>query len=183
MSESTISTIDWVEGLDVSVDAPLDEVWSLFNDMGRWYTDYTIEQISGPDYFEAGPAFLENQQLVATSSKRFVRTPNSERDPDEAHPIPVKIIKVVPGREIVSLLTGSAYDWTRFTAFYIWTLEEQGTGTSISIRQYGEAEFEKPLTPDELRDYKADLRTKFNESWSNALANLAGMLAGEGAVA
>jgi hypothetical protein len=166
-----ISTIHWTEHIELTLNHPLKEVWTVFNDMRRWYPEYSIETVSGPSY-ETGPAFLEDQVLTVTSSKDFVRTANSEHEPGQPQPLTAKIIKVVPEKEIVCLLSGRAFDWENYTAFYIWKFSEKSGQTTIDVDQVGEAAFVSPLTKKEFAEYQNMLSDAFQLSWSNAFSNL-----------
>jgi hypothetical protein len=171
VSESAlIPTIHWVLHTELTLDYPAREVWPVFRDMRRWYTEYAFEVVSGPSY-RAESGLMEDQVLKMMSSTGLPRTPNTG-DVEGPHYYIVKIIKVVPQKEIVSLLSGSAYDWRQYTSFYVWKLHEMARQTIVLIDTYGEAEFVKPLLAGDFSDYQDRLVENWHRSWSEAFVGL-----------
>jgi hypothetical protein len=164
------STMHYVLHTEFALAYPLSEVWRVFKDMRRWYTEYTFEVVSGPSY-QAESGLLEDQVLKVTSSMDFPRASNSD---DAAGPqyFIHKTIKVSPPKEIVAVLSGCAYDWKRYTVFYVWRMTEQEKETTIFVDSYGEAELVNPLPKDELSVYRAKFAKHWHCSWSQAFVNL-----------
>jgi hypothetical protein len=57
-------------GIERKIGAPVREVWPIFLDMNRWYTDYHWDWISGPSY--EGIGLQEGQVLKATPSETII---------------------------------------------------------------------------------------------------------------
>ena len=84
----------------------------------------------------------------------------------------VETIKVLPRREIVAVVSGSAYDWKRYTVFYVWTMHERNEKTVVDIDSYGEADLVTPLQTAEFARYYDAFDKEWHRSWSKALASL-----------
>jgi hypothetical protein len=165
-----ISTIHSVLHTELTLDRPLSEVWPVFKDMRSWYTEYAWEVISGPPY-ETGVGLLEDQVLRVKSSHPFPRVANAGDSTGPEYFV-TKILKIVPQREIVSVLSGRAYDWRQYTSFYVWKMTEAAAKTTILIDVFGEAELETPLSKQALSKYQDELTSNWYRSWSTAFGNL-----------
>jgi hypothetical protein len=174
MEADQIATMHWVLHTELTLDVPASEVWPVVKDMRRWYSEYAIEVVSGPSY-QDGSGLMEDQVLKMTSSKSLPRISNSD-DAGEPQPYIVKIIKVVRQKEIVSLLSGSAYDFKHYTSFYVWKLMELAKKTTVLVDTYGEADLVKPLSMGALSDYRDKLIKNWHRSWSEAFVNLKNVL-------
>jgi hypothetical protein len=167
-----ISKMHWVLHSEVTLDRPLSEVWPVFKDTKRWYTEYTWVDVSGPSY-ESGSGLVEDQVLkvIPKDPKSFPRASNSD---DSAGPqyFIQKTIKVVPRKEIVVLLSEPSFDYKRRTQFYVWKMTGNAKKTSIYIDAYGEAELAKPLPKGEFLEYYDKRTRNFHRSWSEAFATL-----------
>jgi hypothetical protein len=165
-----ISTINWVKHTELTLDRVVQEVWPVFRDMRRWYTEYSFEVLSGPAYL-AGSGLLEGQVLKVKSSMGLPKAPDAD---DVAGPqyLIVKTIKVDPQKEIVAVLSGCAYDWRQFTSFYVWSMTENAGKTTIFVDAYGQAEMFKPLSKGECTGYEDELTKNWHRSWSEAFMNL-----------
>jgi hypothetical protein len=164
-----IHTAQWVVNIESTIARSASDVWPVFKDMKRWYTEYSFEVVSGPPY-RAGLGLLEGQVLKVKSS----RGPLGE--PDEDAPGPhyyiVKVIKVSAHNEMVVVLSGSAYDFKQYTQFYVWKITEKAGKSTILIDAYGEAEFFTPLPKGELPEFHNSLDKNFHRSWSEAFVGL-----------
>ena len=167
--EGLQSALHAVAHTDRTVGHPRSRVWSLFRDMRSWYSEYSFEVLSGPPY-DAAVGFVEGQTLKVTGSRGLPRA--HEGDAPGPQYYIQKNIKVAPQKEIVVVLSGSAYDWRRYTAFYVWRFAEQARDTLISIDSYVEAELFKPLPAIEFLSYRQELERNWHRSWSEALATL-----------
>jgi hypothetical protein len=167
-----ISKMYWVLHTEVALDRPLSEVWPVFKDIKRWYTEYTVEDVSGPSY-QSGSGLAEDQVLkvIPKDLKSFPRASNSA---DAAGPqyFIQKTIKVVPQKEIVILLSEPSFDYKRRTQFYVWKMSGNAKKTTIFIDAYGEAELAKPLPKGDFLDYYDKRTRNFQRSWSEAFATL-----------
>jgi hypothetical protein len=164
------SRFDYVMHTQLTLDRPLEEVWPVFKDIRRWYTEYTWEVISGPEY-QSGVGLVEDQVIKVKSSKGLTREPNSDVVEGPEYFIQ-KTIKVVPQKEIVVALSGSAYDWKQYTVFYVWTMTEKGRKTTVYIDSYGEAELATALPKREFSEYYGRFTKDWHHSWSEAFMNL-----------
>jgi len=174
-----ISTLHGVTHTETTLDRPLSEVWAIFKDIRRWYTEYTYEVVAGPSY-QTGVGLLEGQVLKVTASKGLPRA-YSEDTAGPEHYIQ-KNIKVTPQKEIVAVLSGSTYDWRRYTSFYIWRLTEHAAKTTISVDGYVEAELFKPLPTGEFSRYHQNLVENWHLSWAEAFASLKEVLGADAGV-
>jgi hypothetical protein len=166
-----ISMMHWVRHTELTVAHPLHEVWPVFKDIRRWYRKYTYDVVSGEPY-EAGPGLQEDQVLSLTSSTPPPGVPASAGK----QTLITKIIKVVPSKEIVSVLWGSYHDWRQYSVFYVWTLAERPGGTTILVDCYGQAELVEPLHRSEFSDYQAEHDKSWHRSWSDAFATLRSLM-------
>ena len=171
-----ISILQYALHTERVCEIPLSQVWPVFKDMRRWYTEYAFESVSGPPYQE-GPGLVEDQVLKVTSSKGFPRA--SKSDAEGPQPFTMKTIKVIPRSEIVAVLSGNTSDWKRYTQFYVWMLLETGSKTTIVVDTYGEAELTKSLSKREFTVYYDKLAGNWQRSWSEALASLRRLLEAE----
>jgi len=153
---------------------PLQEVWPVFKDIASWYTEYTWEVESGPGYASDG-GLAEGQRIKVTSSHSFPRL-QSEKVEDSPEYFVTDVLKVVPESEIVSSLSGRAFDWERFTSFYVWRLAPSGEGTKVTIESYTEVELSRALPVDEYAAYREELNANWFRSWSTAFAGLSEVL-------
>lgn len=157
-----ISTAHWVLHTEWTLDRPLSEVWPVFKDMFRWYTEYTVDHVSGPSY-QAGSGLAEDQVLKLTRASNFDDAAGSQH-----FVIYQKTINVVPQKEIVIVLSGPVSGWKQ----YVWKMKAKAKTTTIFIDAYGEAELVKPLSKGELTEYHEKLTRDWHRSWSKALLNL-----------
>jgi hypothetical protein len=172
-------TFHWVLSTNVTVAHPLAVVWSVFRDPRKWYTEYTWEVVSGPPY-EASGGLLEGQTLKCRSTHPLPRIPTaSEATVSEDYF--VKFLKVIPSSEIVSVLSGSVYDFQRYTAFYVWKLVDNESATTVTVDTYGEAHLAAPLTTDQLDEYTDEFNVNWHRSWSTAFLNFGRTLDAESA--
>jgi hypothetical protein len=167
--DTSIPTLYYGMHTELTLDYPVCDVWPVFRDMGSWYTEYAFETLEGPSY-DAEGGLLEDQVLKVTSSHSFPRIAGADDTAPEY--FIVKTIKVVPEKEIVSVMSGNAYDWKRYTVFYAWTLAESASQTTILVDSYGEAELERPLPKDEYLKYDDELSKNWHRSWTKAFGNL-----------
>jgi hypothetical protein len=174
-----ISTLHEATHTETTLDRQMSEVWDIFRDIRRWYTEYSFEVVSGPPY-ETGVGLLEDQVLKVTGSKGLPRAYSEEMAGSQYYI--QKNIKVTPQKEIVAVLSGSAYDWRRYTAFYVWRLTEHAAKTTISIDGYVEAELFKPLPTGEFARYRQALVENWHRSWAEAFASLKEVLGADAAV-
>jgi hypothetical protein len=172
-----ISTMHCALHTEVTLAFPVSEVWAVFKDMRRWYAEYTFEVISGPPY-EVGAGLQEGHVIKVISSKGLPRALNSGDALGPQHYIS-KTIKVVPQKEIVNVLSGRAFDWKRYTFFYIYKMVAHAKKTTISVDQYAEAELVQSLTQAEFADYYDQLTRNWHRSWSEAFVNLEKVLAAD----
>ena len=173
-SENLQSVLHAVAHTDRVVGHPRSRVWALFRDIRTWYREYRFEVVSGPPY-EAAVGLMEGQTLKVTGSKGLPRAYTGDALGPEYYL--QKNIKVTPENEIVVVLSGSAYDWTRYTAFYVWRLAEHTRDTLISIDSYVEAHLFRPLPTSEWSRYLEELEKNWHRSWSEALSALEAVLA------
>jgi hypothetical protein len=124
---------------------------------------------------------MEDQVMRVKSSHGFPRAPDSDAA-GELEYFVQRTIRVVPQREIVVVLSGSAYDWRRYTAFYVWRLKEDAGRTYISIDGYAEAELSTALPDAEFAKYHAELDRNWQRSWTEALGSLEMVLGGNSRV-
>jgi hypothetical protein len=164
-----ISTMHWVLHTEFNLDYPVCDVWPVFKDMRSWYAEYAFEDVSGPAY-RAGSGLLEDQVLGLTSSKGLPRVSKSDAAGPEL--VILKTLKVNPCKEIVAVLSGRAYDWKHYTAFYVWRMTEQSKNTTIFVDTYGEAELIKPLPQDAFSEYHDAITQSWHRSWADAFAEL-----------
>jgi hypothetical protein len=165
-----VPTIEVVLHTGVALDRPRDQVWPVFRDVRSWYGEYVWEIIDGPLY-EEGVGLMEGQVIKVTSSHPFPRATAAVEDEAPDYFV-TKKIKVTPPSEIVSVLWGSAFDWKKFTSFYIWRLLDEGRTTRVSIESLGRGELATPLPRAEYDVYEAAVIENWHRSWSTALAAL-----------
>lgn len=165
-----ISTMQWARHTQMTLERPLADVWPIFRDIRRWYSKYSFDVISGESY-ETGPGLAQDQVLRLTSATPPPRTSVSAHSLQPQHLV-TKMLKVVPQQEIVSVLSGSYYDWKQFTVFYVWSMREVGTTTTILIDTYGEAEFLQGLSKGAFASYCAEEDRHWHRSWADAFVNL-----------
>ena len=168
-----LSTYHWVLHAEVTVGHSVSAVWPLFKDFFHWYTEYTCETVAGAPY-QTGSGLLEGQVLRLTSSVDLPRA-HVQEFAGPKHYIQ-KTLKVVPEREIVVVLSGSAYDFRQYTAFYVWRLRSQANQTTVLVDTYGEGQFYRPLQEGRLSEYDADFVRNWHRSWSQAFLGLRSML-------
>lgn len=158
----------------VVIDLPVSEVWTVFRDMRRWYTEYDFQVVDGPAY-DPEIGICEGQVYRLKSSVPLPRTGegDGESGPEE---FTSQVLKVVPERETVTVITGSAYDFKRHTSFYVRRLFDDPAGTRVVIESYGEAELFHPLDRERLREFESDLAANWLRSWTTALTNLTTVL-------
>jgi hypothetical protein len=166
-----ISTVQWVINIEWSVDRPASEVWPVFKDMRRWYTEYSFEVLSGPPY-RTGLGLLEGQVLKVKSSRGPLGDADSEYSEAEGPQYYIFKVVKVSAAEIVGVLSGSAYDWKQFTQFYVWKITEKANKSTIFVDAYGEAELYHPLRKSELPAWNDKQDKNFHRSWLEAFANL-----------
>jgi hypothetical protein len=169
-----ISTWQYVQQTKVTLNHPVGEVWRVLKDMRRWYTEYTLEVISGPPY-RAGLGLMEGQILKVTSNGVLRRELALEPDSESTNGpewLTAKIVKVVPRKEIVTVLTGRAFDWKRYTVFYVWRTTEVGKKATVHVDSYGDVDLIKPLSKAEFATYYKRFTKEWKHSWSGAFANL-----------
>jgi hypothetical protein len=165
------STVYWALHTRLTLNHPVTEVWPLFQDMRRWYTEYAFEVISGPAY-EPGVGLLEHQVLKLTSSVGFPKTPGTDDPLGGAPYFTSRIVRVAPQEQIVAAIYGAAYDFKRQTSFYVWRMVTAGSDTAIHVDTYGEAELIQPLDPEGMAQYTRELERNWQRSWSEAFLNL-----------
>jgi hypothetical protein len=155
-------------GIERKIGAPVREVWPIFLDMNRWYTDYHWDWISGPSY--EGIGLQEGQVLKATPLYGVALG-----DPTLFYY--QEQLKVTTHSEIVVKLTAdnphcmsAEYGTTvrDLVAFYHWHFTEAQGSTSIAIRSYSNIRTDK--RPPET--VIADLIALFHQSWNKCLDNL-----------
>jgi hypothetical protein len=168
-----LSTYHWVLHTEVTVDHPVSAVWPYFKDFFGWYTEYTCETVSGPPY-RTGSGLLEGQVLKLTSSVDLPRA-HSKEGAGPKHYLQ-KTLRVAHEREIVVVLSGSAYDFREYTAFYVWRLRSQANQTAVLVDTYGEGQFYRPLQEGRLSGYDDEFIRNWHRSWSEALLNLTKVL-------
>jgi hypothetical protein len=160
-----------------SIRAPVHEVWPVFLDMNRWYTDYHWDWISGPAY--AGIGLQEGQVLKATPLYGV-----GLQDPSLFYY--QEQIKVTSQLEIVVKLTANdpksmtadyGTEVRDMVAFYHWDFVDERDSTTVVIRSYSNLRTDK--RPDET--LLADLIVAFHGSWSRSLATLEGIVCGASA--
>jgi hypothetical protein len=171
-----VSTWHYVMHTELKVDHPLSEVWPVFKDMRRWYTEYTFEEvISGPPY-ESPSGLLEDQVLklglengVPSGFPGESKTHGATERPEFI----MKTLKVIPQKEIVVALWGPAHSigWKRYTTFYVWKMNEIGNQTSIFVDSYGQVELAKPLHKAEFSKYYEAFASSWQRSWRDAFIN------------
>jgi hypothetical protein len=171
-AESPITALDWVLHTDIAIQHPLSRVWPAFRDIRAWYWEYHFEVVAGAPYL-AGDGLVEGQVIKVTPRTSFPRASKSDGD-GSAEYFLQKTIRVVPNREIVVLLSGGpAYDFSRYTQFYVWKVMENGEkSTTLSIDCYGEAALRQPLREDEYVEHQDRLAKNFYQSWAQALEQL-----------
>jgi len=175
-----VSTFHYAQHIEAIFARSLGEVWRAFRDMGKWYTEYTFDDVSGPSYLrEAG--LMENQVVRLTFTtglpKDFPTLSNPGNAPASEHYI-MKTIKLVPLKEIVAVVWGQVYDWKRYTVFYVFRMTGKGSATAVFVDSYGEAEFVRPLSTAELSEYSGNFTRVWHRSWSEAFANLRKLVEG-----
>jgi hypothetical protein len=170
--ENFIKTSDWVLHTGTSIEHPLSRVWRAFRDIRTWYSEYEFEVVSGAPY-RAGVGLVEGQLIKVTPLTPFPRTSDTNEG-DGAQYFLQKTIRIVPQREIVVLLSGGpAYDFRRYTQFYVWRVAVQGEkSTTIFIDSYGEADLKQPLREVEYVEYQDKLTRNFYRSWAEAFTQL-----------
>jgi hypothetical protein len=126
--------------------------------------------ISGPPY-ESGTGLEEDQVIKVTSSHEFPRTSTGEEQAGPEYFI-TKILEVAAPSEIVCVLWGSAFDWTDYTAFYIWRLTGNTSKTRVTIESLEHADLATPIPRDEFAAYEAALVENWYRSWATSLAAL-----------
>jgi hypothetical protein len=150
------------------IPAPVRNVWPVFLDMNRWYTDYHWDWISGPPYADVG--LREAQVLKARPLYGAALEDSSLFYYQEQ-------LKVTPYTEIVVKLTPdnprsmSAEYGTEvqdLVAFYHWHFTEAQNSTLIAVRSYSNIRTDK--RPRET--IIADLEAAFHQSWNKCLDNL-----------
>jgi hypothetical protein len=166
-----VSILHYVMHTDVTLSHTVSEVWPIFKDMRRWYTEYAFEVKSGPPY-DPTTGLVEGQVLKVVSRVAFPREPGATKTPREPEYFVVETIKVVPRKQIVAVVSGSAYDFKRYTVFYLWTMQESEGKTIVDIDSYGEAHLVNALSKAKFADYYNAFDKNWHRSWSNALSNL-----------
>jgi hypothetical protein len=169
-----LSTYHWALKTSTTLARPVSTVWPLFKDFYRWYTEYTCETVAGPPY-RPGSGLLEGQVLKLTSSVDLPRA-GAQEFLGPKHYVQ-KTLKVLNEEEIVVVLSGSAYDFERYAAFYIWRMRPHQDHTEVLIDTYGEGVFFRPLREDHRAQYHEEFIRNWHRSWSLALENLRSMLA------
>jgi hypothetical protein len=148
--------------------APVRNVWPVFLDMNRWYTDYHWDWISGPAY--EGVGLQEGQVLRATPLYGAGLQDSTLYYLQEQ-------LKVTTDTEIVVKLTAnnpkslSAEYGTEVrdvVAFYHWQFLGARDSTTIAIRSYSNIRTDRRPSESVL----ADLITLFHRSWNKCLNNL-----------
>jgi hypothetical protein len=163
----------YVMHTEATFDRPKAQVWSAFNDMRRWYTEYKWEDLSGPSYESSG-GLAQGQVLELTFADAAKKKPRGHGSTPQQYIM--KTIEVVPGKEIVIVLWGEAFDWKQYTVFYVWKLVEKGLQTTVTVDSYGEAELMKPLSQAEFASYQEDFTKNWHRSWDEAFSSLKRLL-------
>jgi hypothetical protein len=174
------SMMHWAVHTELVVERPVREVWPLFKDMGRWYTKYAFEVLSGPPY-EEGPGLTEGQVLKLTSSMGLPWSADAAvAGPQNLIARVIRVAEQNDTREIVVYLSGSAYDWKRYTLFYVLRSVEGSGATTIIVNAYGEAEFVAHLSEVELTAYREQFTQGWQASWSEAFESFKRIINAEG---
>jgi hypothetical protein len=165
-----ISTAHWALHTELTLDRRLSEVWPVFKDMRRWYTEYTFENVSGPSY-QASSGLQDGQVLKLT---------RASDDGAGSQPfIYAKTVKVAPQKEIVVVLFGPAHGWSRYSDFYVLKMTQRARHTTIFVDSYVEAELVKPLPKGEFSDYHDQFTRDWQHSWSEAFVNLSKVISAD----
>ena len=160
-----------------AIRAPVGNVWPVFLDMNRWYTDYHWDWISGPSY--AGIGLQEGQVLKARPLYGV-----GLQDPTLFYY--QEQVKVTTETEIVVKLTANdpksmtadyGTEVRDMVAFYHWDFVGERDSTIISIRSYSNLRTDRRPSESLL----ADLVVAFHRSWNKSLANLEGIVCGSSA--
>lgn len=168
-TENLISTADWALLTELTLNRPVNEVWPVFKDFYSWYTEYTIELVSGPTY-QSGAGLVEEQVLKVTPTKDFTDAYSEEASGPRYYI--QKTIKIVPEKDIVAMLSGSAYDFAQYTSFYSWKMIPAAKQTTILVGNYGQATLFKPLSSGGLSGYLEKFSRNWHRSWSEAFVSL-----------
>src|SRR5438309_8131830 len=76
-ADAPVSILDVVERTEAKLEYPLGDIWRTFRDMRRWYTEYTLEVITGPAY-DPGVGLHERQLLRVQPLQGFPRAPGAD---------------------------------------------------------------------------------------------------------
>ena len=154
--------------LKKTIGAPVGEVWPVFLDMNRWYTDYRWDWISGPPYQGVG---LQEGQVLKASPLYGV----GMQDPTLYYlqeqvkvTTETEIVVKITAANPVSLSADYATEVRDVVAFYHWDFVESGNSTTILIRSYCNLRTDKRPAETVL----AALTTAFHQSWNKSLNTL-----------
>ena len=151
-----------------TIGAHVRNVWPVFLDMNRWYTDYHWDWISGPPYQNVG---LQEGQVLKASPLYGV----GMQDPTLYYL--QEQVKVTPETEIVVKITAAnpkslspdyATEVRDVVAFYHWDFVGAANSTTIIIRSYCNLRTDKRPAETVL----ADLTAAFHRSWNKSLNKL-----------